>query len=373
MNRSIIIAVALFIVISMWVVSWSFFGKEGDTDTQSILAFQDKPLMKVNVREQEAELIEKTVVISGRTAAARRVEVRAQTSGAITNTGIPRGSVIEKGEIIATLEIRDRQERLEQAQASLDQTQMEYEAAKQLSAKGYQWNNVLAGLLSAVKQAEVQVKAYSLDLQYIYVRAPISGILHERTVEIGDFVNVGDIIGIVLEMDPLIVRGEVTEHDVIYLKEGQTGRATLANGRAVNGFIRYVAPQSDERSRTFLIELQVANPDYDIPAGITAESIIPVEILPAHKISPAALSLGEAGELGIKTIDDEQIVQFTEVELVKSTNLAVWLGGLPQTIKVITIGHGFVRPGDKVEPMWEIAPEKDVPKELAEDNGLFSR
>ena len=65
------------------------------------------------------------------------------------------------------------------------------------------------------------------------------------------------------------------------------------------------------------------------------------------KVTPAMLALDESGNLGVKTLD-EDLVEFIPVQLVKAEQDGVWLTGLGEKVRIITIGQGFVRNGDKV-------------------------
>jgi multidrug efflux system membrane fusion protein len=71
-----------------------------------------------------------------------------------------------------------------------------------------------------------------------------------------------------------------------------------------------------------------------------------------HSLSPALLGLDEAGTIGVKGVDADNRVEFHPVEIVDSSPEGVSVSGLPAEIRLITIGHGFVKPGDVVEPTF---------------------
>jgi multidrug efflux system membrane fusion protein len=60
------------------------------------------------------------------------------------------------------------------------------------------------------------------------------------------------------------------------------------------------------------------------------------------------LSLDKAGRHGVKWVDDEQTVQFTPVQLISVDNQGAWVSGLPHKVALITLGQGFVEPGQQV-------------------------
>jgi multidrug efflux system membrane fusion protein len=95
--------------------------------------------------------------------------------------------------------------------------------------------------------------------------------------------------------------------------------------------------------------MEASNPFPHQPGGMSATMRVPLASESAHKVSPALLSLSDAGVLGIKSVDQNGTVQFHKVEIIKSERDGLWLGGLPDEIDLISVGQGFVRAGDHVE------------------------
>ena len=133
------------------------------------------------------------------------------------------------------------------------------------------------------------------------------------------------------------------------------GRARLVTGQTVEGTLRFVASVADSSTRTFRIELEVANPGGQISDGVTSEIRLPLERLSAHLVSPAILTLDQAGSLGVKTLTDDGRVGFLPVEILETEPRGVWLGGLPEQITLITVGQDFVQVGQKVRAVEEAA------------------
>ena len=68
----------------------------------------------------------------------------------------------------------------------------------------------------------------------------------------------------------------------------------------------------------------------------------------AHLISPAVLTLDDAGAVGVKVVDSEDRVRFHAVNIIADTSEGVWLAGLPAKIRLITVGQEYVRDGQLV-------------------------
>ena len=73
--------------------------------------------------------------------------------------------------------------------------------------------------------------------------------------------------------------------------------------------------------------------------------------MPAHYISPALLNINEAGKLGVKTLAEDNTVQFSELTIVRSDTGGVWVAGIPNQARLIVVGQGFVNTGEEVDPI----------------------
>ena len=110
---------------------------------------------------------------------------------------------------------------------------------------------------------------------------------------------------------------------------------------------------ADEATRTFQVELEIDNNDGQLRAGGTAELRIPAETVLAHRISPSLLTLDDAGNVGIKIINESGEVEFHVADVALSTSDGIWVAGLPETATIITVGQGFVAPGSTVNAVAE--------------------
>ena len=174
-------------------------------------------------------------------------------------------------------------------------------------------------------------------------------VFRQPLLQVGDFLAEGKEIARIIELQPILVTGDVTQRELKYLKVGARGDAKLVTGEHLEGVLRYVASEADGATRTFRVELQADNSDGSVVSGTTAELRIPAEELSAHYISPALLSLNKQDKIGVKSVDEDGVVVFHTVDIVRTGVGGVWVTGLPERVRVITVGQGFVREGDRVE------------------------
>ena len=355
--RSWLLSGGIIIAIAIWLLSGQF----ADEETQGAATLSSNAATAasnnaVRVRTQSAETVLRTITVNGKTAPARVVELSAQTDGRVDFIGAARGANLDRGQIIVRLDLRDRKARLAQAEATVKQREVEYDARAKLKSQSYVSEAQLQEAVAMLEAARAELTRAQLDLEYMNVTAPFGGALQSRVVEIGDFVKLGDPIASYVDNRTIIVSANLSEFDARYVDIGDKADATLATGETVQGRIRYLAPVADEATRTFGVELEIDNADGELRIGGTAELRIPAEEVLAHRISPSLLTLDDAGNVGIKIINDDGQVQFVVADIALSSNNGIWLAGLPQNVTIITVGQGYVANGAVVATV----PEDEV-------------
>ncbi len=364
--RSWFISAGIAALVAVWLVSGQFDEDAPEEATASVITTAaPSQQSSVRVRTQSAEEIMRTIVVNGETAPARVVDIAAETDGRIEYVGVDRGANVDRNAVIVRLDERDRKARLAQAEATLRQREVEYQGRLKLKGESYVSEAQLQEAIAQLETAKAELKRAQLDLEYMTIRAPFDGALQERHVEVGDFVKSGDPIARFVDNRRIIVTANVSEYDAGYVQTGQTAQAQLATGETVHGTIRYVAPVADEATRTFTVELEVDNSEGKLRAGGTAELQVPAERVLAHRVSPSLLTLDDAGNIGLKIINDEDEVEFVVADVALSTNDGVWVAGLPDLATIITVGQGFVVPGTMVNAV----PESDVETAVAIKSG----
>ncbi len=367
-HRSWFVSGAIVVAITLWLVSGA--GDEDEPVTAADSRMEPAAeRASVRIRNQVAEEVVRTISINGRTAPARTVELSAETDGRVVAIGVDRGERVDSGGIIVRLDERDRYARLAEATATVKQREVEYEGREQLKSESYVSNAQLQEAAALLEAAKAELTRAELDIQYMVVRAPFDGALQERHVEIGDFVKEGDPIATVVDDRTLVVSAAISEYDARFVARGGSASANLATGEQVSGLIRYVAPVADEATRTFTVELELDNSAGDLRAGVSAELLIPAETIFAHRISPSLLTLNDDGDVGVKIVNDQGVVEFFPADIALSNSEGVYIAGLPNAAAIITVGQGFVTDGSTVEGILETDVDTAVAiKSAAQDS-----
>ena len=181
------------------------------------------------------------------------------------------------------------------------------------------------------------------------------------TSEVGGaaFSFAGKEIGQMVALDPMLAVVEVSERKRQGVRIGQTAEIRLVSGQTARGKVRYVSPSASQTTRTYRIELEIGNPDGAIPDGITAEVAIPLEPMPATRIPRSALTFSSAGQLGVRVVNAQGIVEFLTITIIEDDQAFMWLAGIPDGARVIVQGQDFVREGIAVDAD-ESAAEKSA-------------
>jgi len=310
---------------------------------------QDKKLNKVQVRRLEAQPYHLSVKLRSRTQPNRLVDLKAEVTGRISHLPLEKGSQVKAGQVICEITLEDRQLRLDETEAAVMQAQLEYDGALRLKSGGFQSKTAIAGSKAKLQTAKANLQRASLDLANLKIRAPFDGIVDLRPVELGDYMRKGDICARVIDLDPLVLSGQVSEADVARIAIGGQANAMLRSGETLSGKIRYIGRESNSVTRTFPVEVIVNNADGKLYAGITSYLQLPVAEVLAYHLRSSLLGLDDEGRVGVRIVDDSKRVQFYLVNIIGNDDTGVWVTGVPESALLITVGQEYVSKGERVD------------------------
>ncbi|SDJ93344.1 efflux RND transporter periplasmic adaptor subunit [Microbulbifer yueqingensis] len=319
----------------------------------------------VRARRIEARPYTTLVNINAHTEANRSVRLRAELDGVITAVPVAEGRAVRQGEVICRLEAEDRPQRLERARSALRKAELDIAGARKLHKKGLLSETELAGQEASVASARAEYERARVEMENLQIRAPFAGVVNRRAVELGDFIRRGEECATLLDLDPVLVVGEVSEGVVGDLVPGRPAGAELHDRTRVEGRLRYVSRDAHETTRAYRVEVEVDNPKGQLRAGLSGRLALPTGEVRAHLINSSLLTLDDRGELGVRHLDRENRVLFSTVTLVGDGREGVWVTGLPERTTLITVGQEYVTPGQVVSVEFEDgqsglpAPEPD--------------
>lgn len=352
-------AIAIAITLLVWLGS-------GQLDSENVV--YDETIAQRNIQERSllsdqaptqvrvirSQALAKTrfASVRGKTENKRTVQVRTEIQGRIVKRSVERGQSVVAGEQLCALAVEDRQAALVESQQQVTQARIDFDGAKRLKAKGYNSESAIAAARTRLASAQAELKRRELTLQKTSITAPFAGFVEDVHLEVGDFATPGSPCITLVDQNPMLLVGRVSERVVQYIKPGITATGIIGDGDSVSGPVTFVGQQDDPTTRTYAIEIELDNRDKRIRSGLTTEIRIPIAEALAHKVSPALFSLDDRGGYGIKIVNDDNVVEFYTVSVISEDADGVWVQGLPNTVNLITVGQELVVNGERVAPVF---------------------
>ena len=274
-------------------ILWMLSGMLADDEFEVKTKTQLETISSVTVLNSTAAEKAKKIKVSGTTEADKLIKIRAEASGTVVSRPVKQGQFVKKDQLICQL----------------------YNASRS---------------------------------SYPKVKAPFDGYLETFSVKEGDYLNTGAVCATIIDPDPMRLIGEVSEKEINFVKVGAKAEAELISGKKVEGVVSFVSTSANKGTRTFRVEIDVKNPDRSIRDGVSAQIAIKGDTILAHKISPSILMLGEAGELGIRTVNEDDQVEFKKIDILEDSMEGIWITGLPKNTRIITVGQEYVFQGQTV-------------------------
>ncbi len=351
MQKSYRTALILVVLIIIVLFSGYLFPS---SDNEIVKAHPQSPeqvIMAVTVINSKSKPYTRDIILRGYTQALRSVSLKSQIKARIVALPVEKGTRVNKGDVICRLDIEDRNASYTEALALVKQRQLEFEASEKLFAKGHRSETQHSAAKSALDAAIAHSVRMKVNLDNTVIRAPFDGIINDRPLEVGSYMKEGEVCALIMEENPFLVVANISESDISQVKVGDAAHAILQNGRRLEGKIRYISSIADTNTRTFRVELEVANPTRDILDGITAELFIQAHQVMAFNISPAMLVLNDNGLVGVRLVDDNNEVYFKEITILGNHKDGIWFSGIDDNSKLIIEGHEFVKAGETVKPI----------------------
>ncbi len=348
-------AVAITLAIGGWLMSGQVFREQAGKGEAEKATTGKPALTRVKVRLLRAVPYRAKLVIRGHTETPARVQVRARTSGQVVELVVRKGQKVKRGDVLCRLDMGARQAVLREAEAALAQARLDFNASNTLARQGFSARTAKAADKARLDRAMAAITRARLDIEYTRIMAPFDGLVEDLPAKKGALLQSGGICASMIVADPMLFAGRVSERDIGALARGMTGTVALVTGETVTGVIRFISPGADAATRTFKVEMVLDSDGQNLRDGVTARATVSLKPVMAQRFSPALLVLNDAGELGVRTVRDDDTVRFVPVTLLAENPAGVWVSGLPATTRLITVGQGYVANGQRVIPVMEMA------------------
>ena len=364
---SILVAAAIYI----WVLErdWLFatFG-EGPLVTDSAAPEPETPEivaerapapaggLAVVAQQSTAQNVVSGVLLRGRTEATRIVELRSEAMGRVVSQPLRKGASVAEGQLMCELDPGTLNVQLAEAGARQAEAEANTTATLQLAERGFASETSALSARAAIESANAAVLRIENAISQLQIFAPFSGILESDTAELGSLLQPGALCGTIIALETVRLVGFVPEIDVGKLQLGQPAGGRLVSGRELIGTISFISRSADSLTRTYRVEIEIPNADLSIRDGETAEIFIALAGEQGHLLPQSVLTLNDEGEIGVRVVEDGKAM-FRTARIIRDAPEGVWLGDLPGTITVITVGQEYVNNGTPVTITFSEASE----------------
>lgn len=283
------------------------------------------------------------------------VMIEAEESGVIRELFFDRGDRVQAGEAIAKIDDRILRADVDRARAVSELASQTWERRRRLWEE-QQVGSELAYLEArfAAEQAAASLAGLEERLARTMIRAPFTGILDERHVDVGATVGPGKTVARIVDLDPIKIFGGVPERYADDLAVGDDTQMSFEalGGQTFSAPIRYLGATINPQNRTFPIEVQVPNGDGAIkPQMVANMSVSRRQLEEAIVVPQDALVRVEGGFVVFVAVErpEGMVAEVRDVVLGPSRrNLVVLEEGVTPGEELIVVGQRSVANGDRV-------------------------
>jgi membrane fusion protein, multidrug efflux system len=288
----------------------------------------------VQVAPVVARQVQYNVMAPGSIDAFQQVQITSRVSGAVDKVAFVEGQIVKQGDPLVNIEVERFEVAVGQAKAALDKTLAAHKAAEAELARRQgavaahpglvageeieQYATSVASTQADADAAQQSLRVAQLNLRDANVRAPFAGVIQSRTVQAGQYLQPGTVLGTLLQRDPLLLRFPVTEADAPRVKTGMTAHVTLReSSRTYSANIILVAAAADPTTRLVQVTATVDDTDHkywlrpgafcdvNVPIGDARQGIV----IPSLSVQPT-----EKGNV-VYTVDEGNIAHRKNVAL----------------------------------------------------------
>lgn len=347
------------------------------------------PPPKVTVAAPVKKSVTLYLQTTGTSAAVNTANLVARVPGFLETVNYKDGDLVKKGALLFTIEPQSYKLKLDQsvaaqesANATVRQTQADYERQADLAARGTASKAALdtstANRDTAranLQQAEVNTELAKINFGYTSVTAPFDGIVTARTVSVGEYVGANSqptVLATIVQLDPIYVNFSINERETLRIRERIRQRGMTPEelrkvpvevglqteeGYPHKGTLDYVAPTVDASTGTLAGRAILDNPDRALLPGLFVRVRIPIGRMDDALLVPDAALGSDQGGRYLLIAGKDNVVEQRKVEIGPlDGNLRVIEKGVGPEDRVIVSGLLRAVPGQKVDPAEAATP-----------------
>jgi membrane fusion protein (multidrug efflux system) len=259
----------------------------------------------------ESRVLPRVLEVTGALTADEAADIAAERDGQVASARVERGSYVEKGAILATLDEREAKAQLDQARANLAWAKAEVERYAELRRR-----QVVARAEDQRKGTDLDLAAASLALAEkgyadCTIRAPFSGVVTEKKISAGAYIRKGQAICGLVKIDPLRAELAIPEAAVSAIQVGQKGTLAVQSfpDRTFDATVRYIGPSLRSEARTLVVEAIVPNPQHLLKPGLFVTARLALPKSEKTLLVPSAAVLTNSGVSRVFVLSSQRVAE----------------------------------------------------------------
>jgi multidrug efflux system membrane fusion protein len=268
MNRHVkptVISIVALIVVFSLLYTWRSLRSSGAEQTSL------PPIPVTTIRAETSNVADQLQAVAN-LQAVREVLLAPDTSGRVTAINFEAGQFVKEGDGVIQLYDAVEQAERASAKAKADFAQQQLRRSQTLAQTGAESRELLERRMAEAAQTAAEVRQLDARIQQKSVRAPFSGQLGIRHINLGQYLNAGDEIATLTQLDQLYVNFTLPQQDLPKLTPGASVQVTVdsAPGKIFTARISSLEPKIDNETRNLTIQALLPNPDRSMKSGMYA-------------------------------------------------------------------------------------------------------
>jgi len=280
----------------------------------------------------------------------REIDLIPQAQGEVKNVCFAEGKQVSAGQVLLKIDDALLQSQLIAAKASYNNARINYERFQNSASSEGVTKVQLDNSLLQLKSAESQLKQLEIAISKCYYRAPFSGTISQRSVEVGSMAGVGS-IGHLTDVSSLKLELDVPESDILSFKTGLPVNVTsdLYPGETFSGLVEFVSNRGDD-SHNYQVKIRVKNSGKNaLKAGMYGQVTLQQNLGSSTLAIPRTALLGSVKNPQVYTVVGNIAILHSIVTGRNNGTQIEVLDGLKEGDKVIIGGQINLSDSCKVE------------------------
>jgi membrane fusion protein (multidrug efflux system) len=288
---------------------------------------------------------------------------------------VEEGDRVRADQVLAQLDDDKAALDLAEAEARLKQLESEFKRKEELYQKKIISTEIFERIKSDYEMQKAKVGQARLVKEYTSIRAPISGVIAERMIKVGNMVPLHEPCFHITDFDPLLAILHVPEKDMSKLKKNQKAviQVDALPGEKFSGKILRISPVVDSQTSTFKVTVAVTDPEELLKAGMFARVRIAYDVHTGTNLVPKDAVLTEGNESVVYVVDPKENTaqrKVVEIGYMNTTHMEITTG-VNAGDTLVQTGIGGLKDGSKVDvlnpPAKAVQKPGEEPKKPAEE------